>query len=139
MPIITVTIDNKTYRMSCGKDEEAHLTALTQDFSERVAQMRTSFGEIGDMRLHVMAALTISDELSDLRIEADITQEKLKSAEAANEKNLKRISHFSDLAEGGLKSPGSEGSVTSASLQSTFTPERPISDSRSEERRGGKE
>lgn len=67
MPIITVTIDNKTYRMSCGKDEEAHLTALTQDFSERVAQMRTSFGEIGDMRLHVMAALTISDELSDLR------------------------------------------------------------------------
>jgi len=67
MPIITVTIDNKTYRMSCGKDEEAHLTGLTQDFSERVARMRESFGEIGDMRLHVMAALTISDELSDLR------------------------------------------------------------------------
>lgn len=67
MPIITVTIDNKTYRMSCGKDEEERLTALSADLSDRVAQMRTSFGEIGDMRLHVMAALTISDELSDLR------------------------------------------------------------------------
>lgn len=79
MPIITVTIDNKTYRMSCGKDEEAHLTALTADLSERVAQMRSSFGEIGDMRLHVMAALTISDELSDLRrrfaaLEAEVAQ-----------------------------------------------------------------
>jgi cell division protein ZapA len=67
MPIITVTIDSRTYRMSCGKGEEAHLTALTEDFSERIAQMRTNFGEIGDMRLHVMAALTFADELADLR------------------------------------------------------------------------
>ncbi|GJD36663.1 cell division protein ZapA [Methylobacterium aerolatum] len=67
MPIITVTIDNRTYRMSCGQGEEAHLTALTDDLSERIGKMRESFGEIGDMRLHVMAALTISDELVDLR------------------------------------------------------------------------
>lgn len=67
MPIITVTIDNRTYRMSCGTGEEAHLTALTEDLSERIGKMRESFGEIGDMRLHVMAALTISDELADLR------------------------------------------------------------------------
>ncbi|MCJ2012371.1 cell division protein ZapA [Methylobacterium sp. J-076] len=79
MPIITVTIDSKTYRMACGKDEEAHLTALTADLSERVGRMRESFGEIGDMRLQVMAALTISDELSDLRkrfaaLEAEVAQ-----------------------------------------------------------------
>lgn len=79
MPIITVTIDSKTYRMSCGPGEEDHLTALTSDFSERVGKMRESFGEIGDMRLHVMAALTIADELSDLRkrfgaLEAEVAQ-----------------------------------------------------------------
>lgn len=72
-------------------------------------------------------AQRLRDELSDLKIEADITQEKLKAAEAANEKHLKRISHFSDSKELGIQSPTSEGSVTSASLLSTFTPERPKS------------
>lgn len=92
MPIITVTIDNKTYRMSCGKDEEAHLTALTQDLSERVTKMRESFGEIGDMRLHVMAALTISDELSDLRkrfdaLETEVAQSRSVIEAAARERD----------------------------------------------------
>ncbi|GJE38373.1 cell division protein ZapA [Methylobacterium persicinum] len=97
MPIITVTIDSKTYRMSCGKDEEAHLTALSADFSDRIAQMRTSFGEIGDMRLHVMAALTIADELADLRkrfaaLEAEVAESRsvVAAAESARDEAAAR-------------------------------------------------
>ncbi|MBE7202877.1 MAG: cell division protein ZapA [Parafilimonas terrae] len=80
MPIITVTIDNRTYRMACGQGEEAHLTALTDDLSTRIGKMRESFGEIGDMRLHVMAALTISDELVDLRKRLAAMEEEVASA-----------------------------------------------------------
>ncbi|GEP11399.1 cell division protein ZapA [Methylobacterium gnaphalii] len=67
MAHVTVTIAGKTYRMACGEGEEEHLTKLASSFDERVAEMRKAFGEIGDMRLHVMAALTISDELAELK------------------------------------------------------------------------
>ena len=74
-------------------------------------------------------AQRLRDELSDLRIESDIVQEKLKAAEAENARSFKRTSHFSDSRESEVLSPGSEGSVTSASLASALSPERPISDS----------
>ena len=67
MPQISVTIDGKSYRMACAEGEEAHLSALAADLDTRVTDMRKSFGEIGDMRLHVMAALTQADELAELK------------------------------------------------------------------------
>lgn len=64
---MTVTIAGKTYRMACADGEEAHLEALGALYDGKITQMRDSFGEIGDMRLHVMAALMVADELSEAR------------------------------------------------------------------------
>lgn len=79
MPQINVTIDGRSYRMACGEGEEAHLTGLAAILDGRIAEMRKSFGEIGDMRLQVMAALTIADEVAELRsriaaLETDVGQ-----------------------------------------------------------------
>lgn len=65
MPQVTVTIAGKVYRMACGEGEEAHLEGLAATLDGRVEEMRGAFGEIGDMRLHVMAALTIIDQLGE--------------------------------------------------------------------------
>ncbi len=62
-----VTIAGRQYRMACGPGEEKHLEALAAAFDVRISEMRTAFGEIGDMRLHVMAALTTADELAEVR------------------------------------------------------------------------
>lgn len=67
MPQIVVTIDGKTYRMACADGEEDHLLGLAADIDERVAELRKGFGEIGDLRLTVMAAIMASDELSEAR------------------------------------------------------------------------
>ncbi|RIX98761.1 cell division protein ZapA [Aureimonas flava] len=67
MPQIAVTIDGKTYRMACGDGEEEHLLALGAGLDERVTRLRGSFGEIGDLRLMVMAALMVADELDEAR------------------------------------------------------------------------
>ena len=63
MSQINVTINARQYRMACEDGQEAHLMRLAKDLDQRVAELRTRFGEIGDMRLLVMAALTVSDEL----------------------------------------------------------------------------
>jgi len=65
MASVNVTINGRNYRMACEDGEEPHLMELARDLDERIAGLRSNFGEIGDMRLTVMAALMISDELTE--------------------------------------------------------------------------
>jgi cell division protein ZapA len=65
MAHVSVSINGRQYRMACDDGEESHLTRLAQELDERIQRLRVEFGEIGDMRLTVMAALTLSDELAD--------------------------------------------------------------------------
>jgi cell division protein ZapA len=67
MAHVQVVIAGRSYRMACGDGEEAHLSALAAEFDGKITEMRGSFGEIGDMRLHVMAALTVIDELAETK------------------------------------------------------------------------
>jgi len=64
---VTVNIAGKTYRMACADGEEGHLEALGALYDGKITQMRDAFGEIGDMRLHVMAALMVADELTEAK------------------------------------------------------------------------
>jgi cell division protein ZapA len=66
MPHVSVTINGRQYRMACDDGQELHLARLAHELDQRIARLRTNFGEIGDMRLTVMAALLISDELSEM-------------------------------------------------------------------------
>jgi cell division protein ZapA len=67
MSQVTVTINGRQFRMACEDGQESHLLRLAQDLDQRIERLRGTFGEIGDTRLTVMAALTIADELADTR------------------------------------------------------------------------
>ena len=62
---INVTINGRQYRMACEDGQEVRLLKLAESFESRIQNLRGKFGEIGDARLTVMAALTVSDELLD--------------------------------------------------------------------------
>jgi cell division protein ZapA len=80
MSQVSVTIGGRAFRLACNPGEEAHLEGLARTVDEKIRTMRASFGEIGDQRLVVMAALTIADELHEARATA---QAQLRRAEAA--------------------------------------------------------
>ena len=67
MSQISVTINGRQFRMACETGEEARLTHLAEDLDARIATLRARFGEIGDTRLTVMAALALADELSEVK------------------------------------------------------------------------
>jgi cell division protein ZapA len=67
MAHVSVTISGRQYRMACDDGQEHHLARLSHELDQRIAQLRTTFGEIGDMRLTVMAALLLADELAEAR------------------------------------------------------------------------
>ena len=62
---INVTINGRQYRMACEEGQEARLLTLADSLESRIQGLRGKFGEIGDARLTVMAALTACDELID--------------------------------------------------------------------------
>lgn len=65
MSHINVTINGRQYRMACEEGQEVRLLKLAENLEARVVTLRGKFGEIGDARLTVMAALTACDELLD--------------------------------------------------------------------------
>src|SRR5258707_9565499 len=67
MPQVNVTINGRSFRMACEDGEEAHLQRLAADLDHRIGRLRARFGEIGDTRLTVMAALTLADELAETK------------------------------------------------------------------------
>ena len=60
---VNVTINGRQFRMACEEGQEAHLLKLADSLESRIQGLRGKFGEIGDARLTVMAALTVCDEL----------------------------------------------------------------------------
>ena len=67
MSQVNVTINGRQFRMACEDGEEARLSRLAEDLDASIATLRTRFGEIGDTRLTVMAALSLSDELAEAK------------------------------------------------------------------------
>ena len=67
MPQVSVTINGRQFRMACEDGQEPRLLRLAEDLDARIANLRTRFGEIGDTRLTVMAALTVADELAEVK------------------------------------------------------------------------
>jgi cell division protein ZapA len=82
MSTIAVLIAGKNYRVACGDGEEEHLTHLASLYDEKIEEMRRAFGEIGDMRLHVMAALTLADELMEAKAKAETLEQQLNATKA---------------------------------------------------------
>ncbi|MES1155584.1 MAG: cell division protein ZapA [Pseudorhodoplanes sp.] len=83
MSQVDVTINGRQYRMACEDGQESHLMRLAKDLDARMEQLRASFGEIGDTRLTVMAALTIADELSEAGLKLRRLEEELTALQDA--------------------------------------------------------
>ncbi|HEX3164207.1 MAG TPA: cell division protein ZapA [Pseudolabrys sp.] len=63
MAQVIASIAGRQFRLACEDGQEEHLQALAKDIDQRVIDLRRKFGEIGDTRLTVMAALMLEDEL----------------------------------------------------------------------------
>ena len=80
MSHINVTINGRQYRMACEEGQEVRLLKLAETLEARVTELRGKFGEIGDARLTVMAALTVCDELLDATTRLHAMEQELESA-----------------------------------------------------------
>lgn len=104
---VNATICGRQVRLACEDGQEDHLLALAKDVDTRIIDLRRKFGEIGDTRLTVMAALMLADEMAEMsakvkRLEAELAslaQARSISAERAREASDAVIGAFNSAAE----------------------------------------
>ena len=84
MPQVSVTINGRQFRMACEDGQEPRLLRLAEDLDARIANLRTRFGEIGDTRLTVMAALTVADELAEVKERLQLLEPELATLQDAS-------------------------------------------------------
>jgi cell division protein ZapA len=83
MAQVSVTINGRQFRMACEDGQEGHLMELARELDSRISGLRAKFGEIGDTRLTVMAAITVADELSEAALRIKRLEEELAALEGA--------------------------------------------------------
>ena len=107
MAQVNATIAGRQFRLACEDGQEEHLQALAANIDERIATLRKKFGEIGDTRLTVMAALTAADELAEAvrrlrRLEEDVAamqDARVVSADRAKAASAAVVNAFNSAAE----------------------------------------
>lgn len=67
---VAINLNGRSFRFNCGDGEEARLQELAAYVKTRVEDLTREFGNVGEQRLLLMAALYITDELWDARAEA---------------------------------------------------------------------
>jgi cell division protein ZapA len=67
MASVNATIAGRQFRLACEDGQEEHLQSLARDLDASIEELRQKFGEIGDTRLTVMAALMVADELAEAK------------------------------------------------------------------------
>ena len=83
MSQVNVTINGRQFRMACEDGQEGHVTDLARDLDARIEHLRAKFGEIGDTRLTVMAALTVADELAEMGLRVKRLEQELAALQDA--------------------------------------------------------
>lgn len=105
MAQVAVTIGGKTYRIACDEGDEPRLVALADVVDSQLESMRRRFGEIGDRRLLIMAAVSIADELveasrrvRDLESRLEGREAEASAAAGGNEDWVERIAAGIEVA-----------------------------------------
>jgi cell division protein ZapA len=99
MSQVSVTIDGRKYRLACNEGEEARLESLAGMIDGKIGEMRSSFGEIGDQRLVIMAALTIADNLTEAREAAEAERNRSEAAERRAQALASRLDELGSRLE----------------------------------------
>ena len=62
MPLVDVSVNGRTYSLTCDAGQEEHLRGLADHVDKKIGALMESIGQIGDTRLMLMAALLATDE-----------------------------------------------------------------------------
>jgi cell division protein ZapA len=117
MAAVIVNIAGRSYRLSCDDGEEARLEQLARYVEGKILAMKEGFGEIGDQRIVVMAALAIADEATDARGKAQAMELDIAALRAELDAARKAASALEERVSGAVDNAAARLEQLVADLQ----------------------
>ena len=105
MAKVSIDINGRKFALGCDEGEQEHLLHLGDKLDKRVRMLADQFGQIGDLRLLLMAGITLLDELEDVIGAVDTQAEELAanirkaSEDALTEARRKEVSAADSLID----------------------------------------
>ena len=96
MSQVTITVGGRHYRLSCDEGEEPHLAELGEKLDTMMTELREAFGEIGDQRLTVMAAILALDRLDEAEKKVGAVEADMSSARENRNETVGRAKHIEE-------------------------------------------
>lgn len=75
MSKVTISLNGRAFTIGCEEGQQAYLRELAGHLDGHVRQLADRVGQIGDVRLLLMASLIVADEMRDARTRADQLEE----------------------------------------------------------------
>jgi cell division protein ZapA len=122
MAQVNATIAGRQFRLACEDGQEEHLVALAKDVDTRIIDLRRKFGEIGDTRLTVMAALMVADDLSEANRRIRRLEEEIQGLQDARQVSSDRAKAASDAVVGAFNSAAERIEGITKKLNQTVGP-----------------
>ncbi|HEV7229547.1 cell division protein ZapA [Brevundimonas sp.] len=70
MATVTVEVNGRPYAVGCADGQEDRVRMLARQFDDHVRNVASEVGHVGDIRLFLMAALLLADDLHETRLAA---------------------------------------------------------------------
>lgn len=104
MPLVSVTVNDRTYSIACDEGEEEHLRELAAEVDSRVRELTATVGQAGEQRLILMAALMIADAQSESRALLEKRAQEIAVLTESKEKLERRLAELEARAAAALDS-----------------------------------
>ena len=107
MAKVSIEINGRKYNLGCDDGEEARLESLGEKLNDRIKLLANQFGQIGDLRLMVMAGISMTDELEELsenledqaeKVNADIRRDSQDALASAQKSEVTAADALADAA-----------------------------------------
>jgi cell division protein ZapA len=98
MAVVEVEVNGRRYPIGCEDGQEASVLGLARQFDAQVRELAGEVGQVGDLRLVLMAALLQADELADARARTAEAQAALARLQAERDGLERRAAQALDVA-----------------------------------------
>lgn len=103
MPLVDVSVNGRSYSLTCDAGQEDHLRSLADHVDKKVGAMLESVGQIGDARLMLMAALLATEEHLAAVQRLEVQAQAMVDLSRANDEMKARLADSEMLARDALK------------------------------------
>ena len=71
MAEVDITVNNRSYRISCKDGEEERIKSLANLINNQVQQLSDKIGQLGEARMILLASLVLLDKSEEVEKEAE--------------------------------------------------------------------